>query len=253
MLPSKPILKFDLISKYVKDHPILENISFEIKKGEVLGLIGPSGAGKSTLLRCINHLEEWDSGRIELLQFAFDPETRLQSPTLYQKQIQEIRKKVGMVFQQFNLWPHMTVLGNLTYAPIHVLKMPVQEASLQAEILLDRVGLKPKISAYPANLSGGQQQRVAIVRAMMMQPEMLLFDEPTSALDPQMSLEVLSLIRELSETGITLLIASHELRFIRDISDRILFLRNGLLCHDLATEQAFSHPPSKELKEFLNP
>ena len=208
------MIKIEHISKKFKDLEVLKDISLEIAKGEVVAIIGPSGSGKSTLLRCINLLETPTSGKV----FIDGVDT-----TAKNTDIAAIRKNVGMVFQHFNLFPHMTVLRNMTYAPMTVNKLDKAQAEKKALELLDRVGLRDKASVYPSKLSGGQKQRVAIARALAMEPEVLLFDEPTSALDPEMVKEVLEVIKSLAHTGITMALVTHEMGFAREVSDKVCF------------------------------
>lgn len=209
---------------------VLDDISCQVGKGEVVALIGPSGGGKSTLLRCIQGLETKDGGKISIEA----------APT-----------KITMVFQNFNLFPHMTVLQNLTYAPIKVLKQNASASQAKAMQLLERVGMAAAANQYPRSLSGGQKQRVAIARALALDPEVLLFDEPTSALDPENVQEVLTVIKNLAHTGITMLIVTHEMRFARDVADRIWFLENGKLLEDSYAVDFFTKPSTARAREFL--
>jgi polar amino acid transport system ATP-binding protein len=206
---------------------VLDGISIEVQKGEVLALIGPSGSGKSTFLRCVNRLETIDSGEIELdgEKMCWMENGRLREAD--EKTLASIGRKMGMVFQAFNLFPHMSVLKNLTDAPMAVLKLPWDEAETRAMALLNKVGLAEKAKAYPHQLSGGQAQRVAIARALAMQPEMLCFDEPTSALDPELTQEVLSVMRDLAAERMTMVVVTHEMSFARDVADRVIFMENG--------------------------
>ena len=217
-------------------------MSLQIGDGEVVAIIGPSGSGKSTLLRCINLLEKPDSGHIFVDGVdVTDPKTN----------IQQIRQKVGMVFQHFNLFPHMTVLRNMTYALVNVRKLPQKEAEQKCLALLERVGLVDKANVYPATLSGGQKQRAAIARTLAMDPEAILFDEPTSALDPEMVKEVLRVIQDLAGTGITMALVTHEMGFAREVADRICFLDEGQLVEDAPPEVFFSTPKSDRARQFL--
>jgi ABC-type polar amino acid transport system ATPase subunit len=227
---------------------VLKDINLKVAQGEVVVFIGKSGSGKSTLLRCINQLELPNEGKITINKFAFDFAKQVCNSD---RNLMELRKDVGMVFQQFNLWSHLTVLNNLIVAPINVLKIKKSQAIAQAHQLLNLVALSEKANAYPATLSGGQQQRVAIARALMMQPEIVLFDEPTSALDPEMINEVLQVISKLAKSGMTLLIATHEIDFARQIATQVHFLEGGQL-HESGTADILSHPKTPRLKQFLN-
>ena len=221
---------------------VLRDVSLKIDDGEVVAIIGPSGSGKSTLLRCINLLEKPTAGHIFV-----DGEDVTDSKT----DIMKIRQKVGMVFQHFNLFPHMTVLRNMTYALTNVKGMPQKEADEKCRALLQRVGLSDKEQSYPATLSGGQKQRVAIARTLAMDPTVILFDEPTSALDPEMVKEVLNVIKDLAGTGITMALVTHEMGFAREVANRICFLDEGRLVEDASPEVFFSTPKSDRAKEFL--
>ena len=239
------IIKTENLCKfYGKDGSIhaLDNVSTEIKKGEVVVVIGPSGSGKSTFLRSLNLLETATSGKVlfEGVDIT-DPKV----------DINIHRRKMGMVFQQFNLFPHKTVLKNLTLAPIKLLKLKKDVAEDMALLLLDRVGLKDRADAYPSQLSGGQKQRVAIVRALCMNPQVMLFDEPTSALDPEMVGEVLSVMKQLAEEGMTMVVVTHEMGFARDVADRVIFMADGQILEDGTPEQIFTAPQNERTKEFL--
>jgi ABC-type polar amino acid transport system ATPase subunit len=221
----------------------LKGVSLEVARGEVLCIIGPSGGGKSTLLRTINGLEPFDSGRIRVDQIDL-PGTR--------REILEIRREVGMVFQNFNLFPHMTVRRNVALAPVRARGLSWAEANLRAERLLARVGIFDQIDKYPGQLSGGQQQRVAIARALAMQPKVLLFDEPTSSLDPEMVQEVLQVMRELAHTGITMLVATHEMGFAREVADHVAFMVDGTLLYLAPPKEFFERPSDPRLSSFLS-
>lgn len=235
-------VKVDRLYKSFGDLKVLRGISTEIQKGQVVSIIGPSGCGKSTFLRCVNLLEMPTSGHI------FIDGEEITSP---KSDIMKLRQRVGMVFQHFNLFPHLTVLNNVTYAPIKVKKMSNAEAKDLGMDLLKKVGLGDKADVYPSRLSGGQKQRVAIARTMAMQPDILLMDEPTSALDPEMVKEVLDVMKKLAETGITMAIVTHEMGFAREVSDRILFLDSGLLAEDSPPDQFFKNPQCERAQQFL--
>ena len=220
----------------------LDGVSTDIRKGEVVVVIGPSGSGKSTFLRCLNLLEVPTSGQI--LFGGVDITDKRCNINLH-------RQKMGMVFQHFNLFPHMTILHNMTLAPVKLLHKPREEAEAQALKLLQRVGLGDRGNAYPAQLSGGQKQRVAIVRALMMEPEVMLFDEPTSALDPEMVGEVLEVMKELAEDGMTMVVVTHEMGFAREVASRVLFMADGKLIEEGTPEELFTAPKSPRLQDFL--
>ena len=222
---------------------VLKGINEHIKKGEVVVVIGPSGSGKSTFLRCLNLLEEPTSGEI-----VFEGN----SITDKKVDINKIREKMGMVFQQFNLFPHKTVLENLTIAPIKVKRISKAEAEKKAFELLERVGLTDKAKAYPSSLSGGQKQRIAIARALAMEPDVMLFDEPTSALDPEMVGEVLSVMKDLAKEGMTMVVVTHEMGFAREVGDRILFMDNGNIVEQGTPEEIFSNPKNPRTIDFLS-
>ena len=227
---------------YNGDLKAVDDVSYSIAKGDVTVIIGPSGSGKSTFLRCLNLLEIPTSGEV-----IFDGT----DITKAKKNIDEHRRKMGMVFQHFNLFPHKTVLQNMTLAPMKVRKMSKEQAEEKALQLLKRVGLEDRANAYPIQLSGGQKQRVAIVRALMMEPEVMLFDEPTSALDPEMVGEVLEVIRELAETGMTMVIVTHEMGFAREVAKRVVFMADGKIVEEGTPEQIFGNPQSPRLQDFL--
>ena len=221
----------------------LDGISTDILKGEVVAIIGPSGGGKSTFLRTLNLLEEPTDGKIYFEGVDItDPKTNIDLH----------RRKMGMVFQHFNLFPHMTILRNMTLAPMRVLKKPREEAEATAMKLLERVGLADKAGNYPKQLSGGQQQRVAIVRALCMEPEVMLFDEPTSALDPEMVGEVLDVMKQLASEGMTMVVVTHEMGFAREVASRVLFLADGKLAEEGTPEAIFNNPQSLRLQDFLS-
>ena len=234
----------DLKKHFTGASPIkaLDGVSVDIKKGEVVVVIGPSGSGKSTFLRCLNLLEVPTGGQI--LFNGVDITDKSCNINLH-------RQKMGMVFQHFNLFPHMTILRNMTLAPVKLLHKPQEEADAQALKLLQRVGLGDRGGAYPAQLSGGQKQRVAIVRALMMEPEVMLFDEPTSALDPEMVGEVLEVMKELAHDGMTMVVVTHEMGFAREVGSRVLFMADGKLVEQGSPEQIFEHPQNPRLQDFL--
>lgn len=219
---------------------VLKGIDIDIYRGDVVCLIGPSGCGKSTFLRCLNRLEIPTGGSIKFEGIEVDD-----------AHIDAVRQKMGMVFQHFNLFPHMTILRNMTLAPVKLLHKSQEEADAQALKLLQRVGLGDRGNAYPAQLSGGQKQRVAIVRALMMEPEVMLFDEPTSALDPEMVGEVLEVMKELAHDGMTMVVVTHEMGFAREVGSRVLFMADGKLVEQGTPEQIFEHPQNPRLQDFL--
>ena len=237
------LIKVENLVKHFGEVRVLEGISTEIKKGEVICIIGPSGSGKSTFLRTLNLLEEPTDGHI-----YFEGTDITQKNT----DINVHRQKMGMVFQQFNLFPHMTVLKNMTLAPIKLLKMSKADAEKRAMELLNRVGLSEKANTYPSQLSGGQKQRVAIVRALCMQPDVMLFDEPTSALDPEMVGEVLDVMKKLAEDGMTMVVVTHEMGFAKEVADRVLFIDEGIIMEEGSPDELFSNPKSPRLKDFLS-
>ena len=222
---------------------VLNGIDYKIKQGEKIVVIGPSGSGKSTFLRCLNLLEEPTEGDV-----WFDG-VNITDP---QNDINKMRQKMGMLFQHFNLFPHMTVLGNITFAPVRLGLQTKEEANANAMRLLKRIGLEDKANEYPNRLSGGQKQRIAIVRALAMNPEVLLFDEPTSALDPEMVGEVLDLIRELANEGMTMVIVTHEMGFAREVGTRVLFIDEGVIKEENTPQEFFANPQNPRLKEFLS-
>lgn len=240
---SETIIKVSNLKKSFGDLEVLKGISEEIKKGEVISVIGPSGGGKSTFLRCLNLLEIPDVGKIFFEGVDI---------TEKNVDINLHRQKMGMVFQHFNVFPNMTVEENITMAPVLLNKKTKEEASALAEELLLRVGLSDKAKEYPAKLSGGQKQRLAIVRALAMEPDVMLFDEPTSALDPEMVGEVLQVIKELVKTGMTTVIVTHEMGFAKEISDRVLFMDGGVIAEEGTPEKVFEHPENPRTREFLS-
>lgn len=239
---SKVAVKVDRLYKSFGNLKVLREITTEIHKGEVIAIIGPSGCGKSTFLRCLNLLEIPTSGQIYIDGVDI---------TSTQTDIMKIRQKVGMVFQHFHLFPHMTVLENVTYAPLKVKHIAKDEARLKGLELLEKVGLSDKADVYPSKLSGGQKQRVAIARCLAMEPEILLMDEPTSALDPEMVKEVLDVMKALAKTGITMAIVTHEMGFAREVAHRILFLDGGKVAEDVPPIEFFANPKCDRAKQFL--
>ena len=242
-----PALQVRNLKKRFGNLEVIRGVSLTACRGDVISILGSSGSGKSTFLRCLNFLEEPSSGEI----WISGRQIKVRPGLTGQREINALRMKLGMVFQSFNLWSHMTVLENLVEAPIHVLVVSKRDACLRAEELLLKVGLAEKRNVYPSHLSGGQQQRVAIARALAMEPEILLFDEPTSALDPELVGEVLKVIRSLAEEGRTMLIVTHELGFARQVSSRVVFLHQGLIEDEGSSEAIFSNPTSSRLKKFL--
>ncbi|MEG5176009.1 amino acid ABC transporter ATP-binding protein [Microcoleus sp. B3-D7] len=239
---SKVAVKVDRLYKSFGNLKVLREITTEIHKGEVIAIIGPSGCGKSTFLRCLNLLEIPTSGHIYIDGVDI---------TLPKADIMKIRQKVGMVFQHFHLFPHMTVLQNVMYAPVKVKQIAKDEARLKGLELLEKVGLSDKAEVYPSKLSGGQKQRVAIARCLAMEPEILLMDEPTSALDPEMVKEVLDVMKALTKTGMTMAIVTHEMGFAREVAHRILFLDGGKVAEDVPPQEFFSNPKCDRAKQFL--
>ena len=251
---SVPALQVDDIHKSFGSIEVLKGISLTANDQDVISILGSSGSGKSTFLRCINLLEIPTSGSVrvngELIEMK---QQRNGEPApADQKQVDRIRSKLAMVFQQFNLWSHMTVLQNVYEAPVHVLKVPKKQAKEQAEAVLERVGLIDRKDYYPTHLSGGQQQRAAIARALAMSPDLMLFDEPTSALDPELVGEVLKVMRSLAEDGSTMLVVTHEMGFAREVSNRVMFLHQGKVEEDGLPSEVFDHPKSARFKEFLS-
>ncbi|MBE6750858.1 MAG: amino acid ABC transporter ATP-binding protein [Ruminococcaceae bacterium] len=243
MITNETLIKVEGLEKSFNKVEVLKGIDLDIKRGEVVCIIGPSGCGKSTFLRTLNLLEEPTGGHIYFNGADItDPKT----------DINLHRMKIGMVFQQFNLFPHMTVLKNMTLAPMMLQKLSKEEAEAKAMKLLERVGLADRADSYPSQLSGGQKQRVAIVRALCMQPEVMLFDEPTSALDPEMVGEVLEVMKALANEGMTMAVVTHEMGFAREVADRVLFIDQGIIMEQGAPEEIFANPKSPRLKDFLS-
>jgi general L-amino acid transport system ATP-binding protein len=238
-----PIVLLEAVNKWYGTFHVLKDINLTVAKGERIVVCGPSGSGKSTLIRCINRLEEHQRGRIVVDGIELNQDV---------KHIEQIRREVGMVFQQFNLFPHLTVLENLTLAPIWVRRMPKAEAEKLARLYLERVKIPEQADKYPGQLSGGQQQRVAIARSLCMNPKVMLFDEPTSALDPEMIKEVLDVMIELARSGMTMLCVTHEMGFARTVANRVIFMDRGEIIEENAPEEFFNHPRSERTRLFLS-
>jgi len=236
------VIRVHNLQKQFGESHVLRGISCEIAPNEVVCIIGPSGSGKSTFLRCINALETLSGGEIDVNGFAIHSQ---------KTDLNQMRESVGMVFQRFNLFPHMTVLENIIMAPMGVKKLSRSEAITRAEVLLNKVGLIDKIDAYPSSLSGGQQQRVAIARALAMEPKIMLFDEPTSALDPELVGEVLAVMKSLAHEGMTMVVVTHEMGFAREVADRVLFIDQGIIQEEGTPQQIFSHPTNPRTQAFL--
>ena len=249
---SETMVKAEEVHKRFGQLEVLKGISLEVAPGEVMCLLGPSGSGKSTLLRCVNHLEKIHRGRIwvdgELVGYREDGGKLYELP---ESEITQHRAEVGMVFQRFNLFPHMTAIQNVIEAPIRVKKRPKREAIASGRELLQRVGLADKVDEYPARLSGGQQQRVAIARALAMEPKLMLFDEVTSALDPELVKEVLDVMRDLARMGMTMIVVTHEIGFARDVADQVVFMDEGVVVEEGAPSQVLDNPHEERTKRFL--
>ena len=231
------------MNKWYGDFHVLKDINMSVNKAEVVVVIGPSGSGKSTLIRCVNRLEEYQEGELFVNNVLLTDDIKV---------INNVRKETGMVFQQFNLFPHITVLDNITLAPIHVRKIRKSEAERKGMELLDRVGIAEQARKFPGQLSGGQQQRVAIARGLAMEPQILLFDEPTSALDPEMVGEVLDVMKELAQSGITMIVVTHEMGFAREVADRVIFMDEGQIVEVGSPEHFFTNPQEARTKDFLS-
>jgi octopine/nopaline transport system ATP-binding protein len=250
----QPAVRVRNLVKHFGNLEVLKDISFDANEGDVISIIGASGSGKSTLLRCINMLEVPDRGEVIIagekigLQTGGDGKSRPAD----RAQVERLRMQLGMVFQNFNLWTHMTVIENVIEAPIHLQRRSRQEALREAEELLEKVGIADKRNSYPSHLSGGQQQRAAIARALAMHPRVMLFDEPTSALDPEMVGEVLRVMRDLAEEGRTMLVVTHEMAFAREVSNRVIFMNKGLIEEQGRPAEVFDNPTSDRLRQFLS-
>ena len=251
---SDPALQVEDIHKSFGEIKVLKGISLTANDHDVISILGSSGSGKSTFLRCINLLETPTSGSVWVKGELIEMKEQRNGDVVpaNRKQVDRIRSRLAMVFQQFNLWSHMTVMENVCEAPVHVLKVPKKEAKERAESVLQRVGLSDRKDYYPAHLSGGQQQRAAIARALAMDPDLMLFDEPTSALDPELVGEVLRVMRGLAEDGSTMLVVTHEMGFAREVSNRVMFLHEGRVEEDGTPKEVFDHPKSARFKEFLS-
>ncbi len=236
----------DSVVKRFGDHTVIDNVSLSVDEGQVVAIIGPSGAGKSTLLRCINLLEKPDSGRVTVEGHQVDVDTEI-SP----KDLANLRRKAGMVFQSFNLFPHLTVLRNISLAQERVLQRGRKEADARSMQLLERVGLTEKAQEYPSRCSGGQQQRIAITRALALDPKVMLFDEPTSALDPELGLEVLAVMRELAADGMTMVVVTHEMQFAKDVSDHLVVMADGAILEEGFPADVFRAPAHERTRRFL--
>jgi len=246
------LVKLEGVNKSFGRLQVLRDVALEVRKGEVVCIIGPSGAGKSTLLRCVNHLEAIDSGTIYFegqpaYRYLRDGKTVVDS----EARVEEIRSQIGMVFQAFNLFPHLTALGNIMEAPVYVRRVAPEQAQEEALALLKKVGLQEKADRYPHELSGGQQQRVAIARALAMHPKLMLFDEATSALDPELIGEVLRVMRQLASEGMTMMVVTHEMGFARDVADRIVFMADAVILEEGPPQQMFSAPANARTRQFL--
>lgn len=247
-----PLVVVDGVRKSFGPHEVLTDVSLHVQAGEVVGILGPSGSGKSTLLRCINHLEEIDRGEIRVDGVLVGyREHRGRLHELRPREVAERRREIGMVFQRFNLFGHMTALENVAEAPVRVLRRPKTDVRTEALALLDRVGLADKAGHYPAQLSGGQQQRVAIARALAMRPKVMLFDEPTSSLDPELVGDVLGVMRSLADDGMTMIVVTHEIAFARDVCDRVVFMADGVVVEQGPPAQVIDDPQHQRTRTFL--
>jgi polar amino acid transport system ATP-binding protein len=246
-----PVIEVQDLHKSFDGEEVLKGIDFRVERGQIISIIGSSGSGKSTLLRCINWLEEPDSGSIRIVGDRIGVSADGKTP-MPERELAKMRTRMAMVFQSFNLWPHLSVLHNVTEAPIHVQGVEKDEAVAQAEVWLERVGMLVKKDAYPFTLSGGQKQRVAIARALVMNPEVILFDEPTSALDPELIGEVQEVISELAAEHFTMVIVTHEMGFAQNISDEMIFIDKGVVVEQAAPEKFFGDPDSERLRQFVS-
>lgn len=242
-----PVLRIEAIRKLYGDHVVLDDVSLNLKSGEVVAIIGPSGSGKSTLLRCVNMLGPATSGRVVVGGLTID-----ESVPPSAQQLTQLRRSVGMVFQSFNLFPHMTVLRNVSLPQERVLGRSRKEADARSMELLTRVGLADKANQYPARCSGGQQQRIAIARALALDPQIMLFDEPTSALDPELGLEVLMAMQELARSGMTMIVVTHEMKFAETVSDRVIIMADGKIIEEGPSKEVMQNPKTERARRFLN-
>ena len=242
----KPLIKLDKLSKHYGNHTVLDGIDLEVVSGEVLAIIGPSGSGKSTLLRCINYLEPPDGGHVTIGDISLNA-----AAPAGRSELSTLRRSVGMVFQSFNLFPHMTVLRNVSLAQERVLGRSRKSADERSMQLLSRVGLADKAGQFPGRCSGGQQQRIAIARALALDPDVMLFDEPTSALDPELGLEVLAVMRELAETGMTMIVVTHEMSFAENVSDTVMIMADGKIIEKGPSQDVMRNPQQERTKRFL--
>ena len=245
------VLEVKNLSKHFGNLEVLRDISFSVEEGQAVSIIGPSGSGKSTLLRCVNQLEKADGGEIDVCGMNMMRTENGRAIYAPKKTLRQIRLKIGLVFQNFNLFPHMSVMENIIEAPVHVLKMSKQEARDTAAELLEKMGLTGKEKAYPCELSGGQQQRVSIARALALHPDILFFDEPTSALDPELTGEILKVIKELAREKMTMVIVTHEMEFAREVSDHVIFMDGGVIVEEGEPEALFGDTQNERTRQFL--
>lgn len=245
------VLEVRNIKKSFDKLEVLKDISFNVEEGQVVAIIGPSGSGKSTLLRCINQLEKADAGEIKVDGLTMFETVNGKANYANKKVLRDIRLKIGLVFQNFNLFPHFSVMQNIIEAPCHVLKQKKQEAMENAQVLIKKMGLEGKEKAYPCELSGGQQQRVSIARALALKPQILFFDEPTSALDPELTGEILKVIKDLAKEKMTMVIVTHEMAFARDVANHVIFMDNGYIVEEGAPEELFGNTQNERTKQFL--
>lgn len=246
------MIRVEKVNKYFQSLHVLKDVTFSVDRGEVVVVIGPSGSGKSTLLRCINGMEMPDSGEVTVNGISLSTLGRVRFPFRSERDLNRYRSEIGMVFQRFHLFPHMTALGNVAEGLRTVRKISRSEAERRARDLLDRVGLADRALSYPSQLSGGQQQRVAIARALAMEPKVMLFDEPTSALDPELVGEVLSVMKGLASEGMTMVVVTHEMGFAREVANRVLFMDNGVIVEEGKPEEVFTSPKHPRTRAFLN-